>query len=133
MRTPRLSLAPAQEDELVHLRDHHPTPYVRERAAALLQIAAGASARQVALHGLVRPRGPKTVQTWLRRYHAQGAAGLRVQPGRGRKPAFSPPDGRRRASSPGGGHPPVAPVVRPGAQPLVAGRAAPGGALAGPL
>jgi transposase len=90
MRALTLALDPAQEAELEHLRDHHPKPYMRERAAALLQVAAGASARQVALHGLYRPRGPKTVHAWLRRYQAQGAAGLLVQPGRGRKPALSP-------------------------------------------
>jgi transposase len=93
MRALHLSLDAAQEAELVHLRDHHPTPYLRERAAALLQVAAGASARQVALHGLYRQRGPKTVQAWLRRYQAHGVAGLGVQPGRGRKSAFSPPGG----------------------------------------
>lgn len=96
MRARHLSLDPAQEAALRELRDHHPTPYLRERAAALLQVAAGTSARQVALHGLLRPRGPKTVQTWLRRYQAQGVAGLQVQPGRGRKPAFFPPDGGHR-------------------------------------
>jgi transposase len=90
MRALNLSLDPAQEAALVRLRDHHPKPYMRERAAALLQVAAGASARQVALHGLYRPRGPKTVHAWLQRYQAHGAAGLVVQPGRGRKPAFSP-------------------------------------------
>jgi transposase len=90
MRALILSLDPAQEAELAHLRDHHPKPYVRERASALLQVAAGRSARQVARHGLLRPRGPKTVHAWLRRYQTQGAAGLGVQPGRGRKPAFSP-------------------------------------------
>jgi ABC-2 type transport system ATP-binding protein len=47
-----------------------------------LQVAAGASARQVALHGLYRPRGSKTVHAWLQRYQAHGAAGLVVQPGR---------------------------------------------------
>jgi transposase len=90
MRALTLALDAAQEAALVHLRDHHPKPYLRERAAALLQVAAGASARQVALHGLYRRRGPKTVHAWVRRYQAHGAAGLVVQPGRGRKPAFSP-------------------------------------------
>ena len=95
MRALTLALDPAQEAELEHLRDHHPKPYRRERAAALLQVAAGASARQVALHGLYRPRGPKTGHAWLQRSQAHGAAGLVVQPGRGRKPAFSPAVGCR--------------------------------------
>ena len=95
MRALTLARDPAQEAELAHLRDHHPKPYRRERAAALLQVAAGASARQVALHGLYRRRGSQTVPAWLRRYQAHGAAGLGVQPGRGRKPAFAPTAGCR--------------------------------------
>jgi transposase len=56
----------------------------------MLKIAAGQSGRDVALHGLLKHRRPDTVYDWVRRYRAAGIAGLRVQPGRGRKPAFSP-------------------------------------------
>jgi transposase len=85
-----LTLTPAQRRELVRLRDRHPRAYVREQAAAILKVAAGASRRQVALRGLHKPRGPATVGAWVRRYLQQGAAGLLVRPGRGRRPAFSP-------------------------------------------
>lgn len=96
MRALALCLSPAQEAELVALRDHHPRPYLRERAAALLKVAAGVSARQVAVGGLYRPRKPATVRSWVARYRAQGSAGLSIQGGRGRKPAFFPSGERPR-------------------------------------
>jgi transposase len=93
-------LSPAQEAELAVLRDHAATPYLRERAGAVLKVAAGWSVRRVARDGLLRPRRPETVAAWVRRYLAEGAAGLGIRPGRGRKPAFSPPRrGRRRRAS----------------------------------
>jgi transposase len=86
----RLVLTPAQRRELVVLRDAGAKPHLRERAAALLKIADGLPAAQVARTGLLRPRKPATVYRWLRRYRAEGIAGLTDRPGRGRKPAFSP-------------------------------------------
>lgn len=90
-----LVLSAHQIKELEQARDKHPLPYVRERAAALLKIAAGQSGRDVALHGLLKARWPDTVYDWVKRYQAEGLKGLLVRPGRGRKPAFSPsPSGR---------------------------------------
>ena len=86
----RLALTTAQRRELVALRDTAPEPYLRERAAALLKVADGVPPARVARTGLLRPRRPDTVYAWLARYRAEGAAGLRIRPGRGRKPAFSP-------------------------------------------
>jgi transposase len=86
----RLTLTPAQRRDLVALRDTAAKPCQRERAAALLKIADGMPAAQVARTGLLRPRKPATVWRWLRRYRAEGMAGLADRPGRGRKPAFSP-------------------------------------------
>lgn len=90
-------LRPEQTAELEQLRDHDPTPYMREKAAAILKVAAGQSLRAVARAGLLRPRRRETIATWVRRYLAEGPAGLRVRPGRGRKPAFFPLGGRGRA------------------------------------
>lgn len=96
MATPhRLDLSAAERDELVALRDTAPRPYLRERAAAVLKIGEGAIAAEVARTGLLRPREPDTVYRWLRRYRAEGSAGLSIRPGRGRKPAFSPSPGER--------------------------------------
>jgi len=94
-----VSLTPEQQQELLRYRDTGPKPYQRERAAALLKMAAGASATAVARRSLLRPRRPETVYQWVQRFTAHGVAGLlTIRPGRGRKPAFSP-------SAPEGGEP----------------------------
>ena len=86
----KVTLSDHQEQELQAARDHHLLPYVRERAAAILKIAAGESGRHVALSGLLKRRKPDTVYEWLHRYLVAGLMGLAVKKGRGRKPAFSP-------------------------------------------
>jgi len=96
---------------LTYVRDHAPAPYLRERAAALLKVAAGSSARAVAQSGLLRPRYPDTVAAWVARYRTAGLAGLTVTAGRGRKPAFSP-------SAPGRGRRHLASHRRPVAPPV---------------
>lgn len=101
----QLVLSETERQQLVHLRDHARQPYMRERSAALLKIAEGIPAALVARQGLLRPRDPDTVYAWLDRYQATGVAGLKVHPGRGRKPAFSPSargggGGPRRVTTP---------------------------------
>lgn len=93
MRARTLVLPAAQRAELECRRNRDPRPYLRERAAALLKVAAGHSPRQVALEGLARPRQPKTVCRWLAAYTARGLAGL-VQRPRGHR-GFSPSAGGR--------------------------------------
>jgi transposase len=63
---------------------------MREIASALLKIADGMSGHAVAKHGGMKPRDPDTIYSWMDKYEAEGIKGLEVQPGRGRKPAFSP-------------------------------------------
>ncbi len=89
--TRAFDLTTAERQELTHLRDHALKPYLRERAAALLKVADGMSPARVARTGLLRPRQPDTVYTWLDRFTEAGVAGLHIRTGRGRKPAFSPP------------------------------------------
>ncbi len=67
-----LDLTEEQRDALLHHRDHDKRPYVRERCAALLKVAQGMSARQVALRGLLKRRCPETVRNWLNIYEAEG-------------------------------------------------------------
>lgn len=86
----RLDLTESNRQALLSMRDHDPKPYRRERAAAILKIADGMPAAQVARYGLLRPRKPDTVYDWLDRFVEAGIAGLALRPGRGRKPAFSP-------------------------------------------
>jgi hypothetical protein len=86
-----IELTETQRAELEDVRNHHPKPYMRERAAAILKIADGVSGRETARHRLLRPHWPDTIYEWVRRYQAEGIAGLKIRPGRGRKPAFFPP------------------------------------------
>jgi hypothetical protein len=72
----RLAVSPAQQAELVAHRDHDPRPYVRERCAALVKIAAGMSPHAVARRGLLKARDPDTVYGWLAAYEALGLAGV---------------------------------------------------------
>jgi hypothetical protein len=71
-----LELTASQRQELIEHRDHDPHPYVRERCAALLKIADGQSAHAVACHGLLKPRDPDTVYSWLNHYEQAGVDGL---------------------------------------------------------
>ena len=71
-----LDLTDPQRQELLHYRDHDPRPYVRERCAALLKIADGQSAHAVARHGLLQPRDPDTIYSWLDMYERLGVQGL---------------------------------------------------------
>jgi len=85
-----LTLSAEQRAELLARRDHAPQPYLRERAAALLKIANGMKAAQVAEQGLYRKRKPDTIYEWLDRYKQSGITGLLIRPGRGRRPTFFP-------------------------------------------
>src|SRR5579884_328053 len=71
-----VALDDEQRRALESHRDHHPAPAVRERCAALLKIADGASPHWAARHGLLRPRDPDTVYGWRDRYEAAGLAGV---------------------------------------------------------
>jgi hypothetical protein len=81
-------LADGQRQQLERMARSDPKPYRRERAAAILKVAAGQVAYRVARAGLLRPRDPDTVYAWLDRFERDGIAGLTISPGRGRKPAF---------------------------------------------
>jgi transposase len=86
-----ISLSAEQQAQLRHTRDHHEKAYMREKAAGILKMVVdGLPASTVAKHGLLKPRDEETVASWLHRYEQHGLAGLLVQAGRGRKPAFSP-------------------------------------------
>lgn len=85
-----VQLNPSQRAELEQLRDHAPKAYLRERAAAILKIAAGQSGHEVAEHRLLKRRKRQTVSEWVHRYQQEGLAGLSIRSGRGRRPAFSP-------------------------------------------
>src|SRR3954447_17528565 len=71
-----LELTDDHRAELERYRDHDGRPYVRERCAALLKVAAHRSPHWVARHGLLKPRDPDTVYGWLTGYQRAGVTGL---------------------------------------------------------
>lgn len=81
-----LTLTAQEQAALEQTLRRDPRPYLRERASALLQIAAGHSPHWVALHGLLRVRQPDTVYRWLRAYEAVRS----LQPRPPCRRAFSP-------------------------------------------
>jgi transposase len=91
----RVELTAEQREELRRIAKRDPKPYRRERAVAILKVAGGEVAAQVAAHGLLEPRDPDTVYGWLDRFAERGVAGLTIAPGRGRKPTLFPPHERR--------------------------------------
>jgi transposase len=91
MPTPlQIKLSESQQAELEEARDHSVKAYLREWAAAILKIAEGKSASEVARSGLLKRRQYQTVCAWAQRYQEAGIAGLAIRQGRGRKAAFSP-------------------------------------------
>ena len=110
-----LPLTEEERRALERARDHDPRPYYRERCAALVKVADGQSARQVALEGLHKVRDPETVCDWLDAYEADGPAGL-VQRPRGHR-GFSPRAGGapdRDGAAPAGGARPRPRALAPG-------------------
>lgn len=85
-----LMLTEDQKRELEKVRDHHGKAHMREKAAILLKIAAGMSPHAASQEGGLKAHHPDTIYKWMDWYEAEGIQRLEVQPGRGRKPAFSP-------------------------------------------
>jgi transposase len=89
-----LTLSEEQKAELERLRDHDAKAHIREKAAILLKIAEGMSPHAASQMGGLKRHHPDTVYKWLAWYEDQGIQRFEVQPGRGRKPAFSPSEGK---------------------------------------
>jgi transposase len=85
-----LTLSETQRRELEQARDRHRKAHVREKVAILLKIAAGMSPHAAAQRGGLKPHHPDTIYKWMTWYETGGLERLEVQPGRGRKPGFSP-------------------------------------------
>ena len=111
-----VELTESERQQLEHLSRRDPRPYMREKAAAVLKVADGLSGRWVALHGLTRTRDPETVYAWLNEFceHRE----IRPQPAR--RGGLSPQRGRGRRAVGA----PATLGLRPGAEPLAAGRSA---------
>lgn len=97
-----VTLSWTQRRELEAARDHDRRAYVRERCAAVLKIADGASAHAVARQGLLKPRDPDTLYAWLDRYATEGLAGLTAHRHGGYRRSRLRPPGVRRPRAGGG-------------------------------
>jgi hypothetical protein len=75
-RRPRLTLSKQESAALEEHRDHHPSPQRRERCTAILKVAEGKAPYWVARQGLLKPRCPNTLYTWVRLYRTRGLEGL---------------------------------------------------------
>src|SRR6266511_1052650 len=95
----RVELTPEQREQLLRLVKQASKPYLRERAAAIVKVADGEVASQVATWGLLVRHKPDTVYGWLDRFEERGIAGLTIAPGRGRKPTLPPPPQQDRAGA----------------------------------
>jgi len=71
-----IELTEAMRQDLEYLVKASPKPYVRERASAILQIADGKCASEVAEGGLLQKRRINTVCEWVKRFLAEGIDGL---------------------------------------------------------
>ena len=86
----KVDLTVSQVQELEAVRHNQSKPYMREGAAAVLKVAAGALLTEVAENGLLLRHEPETVHLWIKRYLQAGLGGWTIQSGRGRKGAFFP-------------------------------------------
>lgn len=86
MKRRELELSPQERAELEQMRAHDRRAYMREKAAALLKIADGVPAYQVAESGLLRRRRQETVYGWLNEYETH----RNVQAHKPRRRSFSP-------------------------------------------
>lgn len=82
-----MNLTQEQWQELTRMARRGQPAYVRPKALALLNLAEGRAVKEVAASLRV---SRQSVSAWRHRYLEQGVAGLRVQPGRGRKPQADP-------------------------------------------
>jgi hypothetical protein len=85
----QIEVSEAQRATLERWSKQPPAPYVGDRARAILRVAGGEAVSKVA-PTLRTPVHRNAVGEWVRRFVAEGVAGLRIRKGRGRKPLFSP-------------------------------------------
>jgi len=85
----RLELSDTDRSKLERWLKNPPKPYLRERARAILLVATGEEGQRVAKELRIRVHRT-TIGEWVKRFKAEGVAGLKIKAGRGRKPIFFP-------------------------------------------
>jgi len=66
-----------------------PSPYLRERARAILKVAQGETIQETAQKLRIRVHR-NAVSEWVQRFLSDRLEGLKIKAGRGRKAVFSP-------------------------------------------
>jgi transposase len=84
-----IELSDEEREQLNRWVKNPPRPYLRKRAWAILLLAAGEPAYRVARDRRVRT-DRSTLAVWVKRFQSERLAGLRIKPGRGRKPVYAP-------------------------------------------
>lgn len=85
----RIQLSDDEQGQLQRWLKNPPRLYLRKRAWAILLLAAGVPAYQVANDRRVRVNR-STLANWVKRFQAERLDGLKIKPGRGRKPVYAP-------------------------------------------
>ena len=75
-------LSESKRQELEHLYKTSPKHVIRKNCHAVLLKAEGRTSKEV---GHIVSMTDVSVNSWLRRYNAEGISGLSIKPGRGRK------------------------------------------------
>ncbi len=91
-------LSEAERQKLESWLKNPPNPYLRERARAILSVAAGETVQATAAKLRIRIHR-NAVSEWVQRFLLERVEGLKIRAGRGRKAVFSPVGKRSRPRS----------------------------------
>ena len=94
----KIILSEEEKQKLEGLVKNPPSPYLRERARAILKVSEGETLQATAEKLRVRVHR-NAVSDWVQRFLSDRLAGLKIKAGRGRKPVFSPTGERRSQKS----------------------------------
>jgi hypothetical protein len=90
----KIVLSEEEKQQLESWVKNPPSPYLRERARAILKVSQGETLEATAEKLRVRVHR-NAISEWVKRFLADRLQGLKIKAGRGRKAVFSPHRGRR--------------------------------------
>jgi transposase len=90
----KIVLSEQEKQKLEGWLKNPPSPYLRERARAILKVSQGETIEATAQKLRVRVHR-NAVSEWVQRFLSERLEGLKIKVGRGRKAVFSPTRKRR--------------------------------------
>ena len=90
----KIVLSDQEKQKLEGWLKNPPSPYLRERARAILKVSQGETIEATAQKLRVRVHR-NAVSEWVQRFLAERLEGLKIKAGRGRKAVFAPTRKRR--------------------------------------